>query len=165
MTEPELRVITGDDWAAFRALRLRALADSPDAFGITLAEAAPNPEPVWRDRAEGPGPVVMAFVGERPVAMGGAHAPEGASDVFVWGMWVEPESRGQGVAGRILVELLDRVGGDHRTVRLHVTEGNDRARRLYEAHGFASTGEWQPLREGSALRIETMQLERSPLHR
>ena len=84
MTGPELRVITADDWEVFRALRLRALADAPDAFGITLAEAADNPESVWRERAQGPGPVVMAFEGERAVAMGGAHLPDGSPDVFVW---------------------------------------------------------------------------------
>ena len=155
---PELRVITADDWAAFRALRLRALGDSPDAFSVTLAEAADNPESVWRARAAGPGPVVMAFEGGQAVAMGGAHLPEGSPDVFVWGMWVAPESRGRGLGGRLLAELLDRVRVHERAVWLHVSERNDGARRLYEAHGFLSTGEWQPLREGSGVRIETMRL-------
>ena len=160
MTGPELRVITADDWAVFRALRLRALADSPDSFSITLAEATPNPEAVWRERAEGPGPVVLAFDGGRAVAMGGLHTPEGSTDAFVWGMWVEPGSRGRGLGARVLAELLARVPADGRTVRLHVTDGNDGARRLYEAHGFVATGEWQPLRDGSGVLIETMRLAR-----
>jgi GNAT superfamily N-acetyltransferase len=159
--EPELRVISGDDWAVFRALRLRALADSPDAFGATLAEAAANPEAIWRDRAEGPGPLLMAFRDKSPVAMGGLHAPENSQEAFVWGMWVDPDSRGQGLGARILRELLDWTRRLDRAVALHVTEGNDGARRLYEAHAFASTGEWQPLREGSEVRVETLRLQRA----
>ena len=159
--EAELRVITADDWEAFRTVRLRALADSPDAFGVTLAEAAANPESVWRERASGPHPIVLAFSGGRPVAMGGLYAPEDTTDAFVWGMWAEPESRGCGLGGRILADLLARARAraDGRTVCLHVTEGNDGARRLYESHGFVATGEWEPLREGADLRIELLRLK------
>lgn len=159
--EPELRVITADDWEAFREVRLRALADSPDAFAVTLAEATAQPEPVWRERAAGPNPVVLAFSGDRPVAMGGLYAPADSADAFVWGMWVEPESRGHGVGARLLEGLLDRARAraDDRTVLLHVTEGNDGARHLYVAHGFVATGEWEPLREGSDLQIEALRLE------
>lgn len=151
----QLRVISAEDWAAFRALRLRALADSPNAFGVTLAEATPNAEPIWRDRAGGPGPVILAFDGDQAVAMGGLHAPDGSDEAFVWGMWVEPEWRGRGLGSRILQELVDCADRTDRTVVLHVTEGND-ARNLYEEHGFVSTGEWQPLRDGSEVRMETM---------
>jgi GNAT superfamily N-acetyltransferase len=158
--EPVLRVISGDDWAAFRALRLRALVDSPDAFGTTLVEAAAHPAAVWRERAEGPGPLLIAVHDEGPVAMGGLHAPENSREAFVWGMWVDPGSRGQGLGARILRGLLDWARRLDRAVSLHVTEGNDGARRLYEAHGFASTDEWQPLRDGSELRVETMRLQR-----
>lgn len=156
--QPELRVISGADWAALKAIRLRALADAPDAFGITLAEATANPPEVWRERADGPGPLVLASAGERPVAMGGLHAPEGASEAMVWGMWVEPEWRGRGLAAGILRELLGWASRHDRSVSLHVTEGNDGARRLYEAHGFVATGEWEPLRAGSHLRIESLRL-------
>lgn len=157
--EETLRVISGDDWAAFREIRLRALADSPDSFGVTLAEAEANPATVWRDRAEGPGPVVLAFRGERPVAMGGLHLPRGTSDAFVWGMWVEPESRGQGLGGRILQELCDTARRERRALSLHVTVGNDGARRLYEAHGFVATGEAQPLRPGTDISMATLRRE------
>lgn len=155
---PELRTVSGEDWEAFRALRLRALADAPTAFGATLAEAEAQPELVWRSRADGPGPLVMAYDVDEPVAMGGLFAPEGSAEAFVWGMWVAPEARGRGLGSRILAMLVDHARGLDRSVVLHVTEGNDAARRLYEAHGFVGTGEWQPLREGSDLRIEALRL-------
>jgi ribosomal protein S18 acetylase RimI-like enzyme len=152
----ELRVIVPDDWVQFRALRLRALADSPDAFGATLAEAAAQAPSVWRDRAAGPGPVVLAVTDQGPIAMGGLYMPDASADAFVWGMWVEPASRGCGLAARILERLLESAEAAGRSVVLHVTEGNDTARRLYERHGFTATGEAQPLREGSKVRISTM---------
>ena len=77
-----------------------------------------------------------------------------------------------GVGRRVEDQLLDTLPGQgpQRTVdqrfqftsdlgvRLHVTEGNQAARRLYTAHGFKSTGVWEPLREGSALQVEELQL-------
>ena len=158
--EPELRVASPGDWEDFRAVRLRALEDSPTAFGATLAEAAAHPDDVWRDRLGGPGPTLLAYVDGGPAAMGGLFAPEDSAEAFVWGMWVAPEARGQGLGRAILGELVRHAEELDRSVLLHVTEGNDGARRLYESHGFAPTGEWEPLREGSDLRIELLRLDR-----
>lgn len=151
-----LRTIGPSDWKHFRAVRLRALADSPDAFGILLDDASAQAPDVWRARAAGPGPVVLAFTDDRPVAMGGLHLPGDADDAFVWGMWVDPTSRGQGLGARILEQLLAGADREGRPVVLHVTQGNDRARRLYLGHGFEATGEVQPLRPGSDVLIDTL---------
>lgn len=154
--EPRLRVVSPEDWEDFKGVRLRALADSPTSFGVTLADAEAQPDTAWRDRLRGPGPTIIAYVGESPVAMGGLFAPEGAGDAFIWGMWVAPEARGRGLGRALLLELLEHAHRLGRNVLLHVTEGNDGARGLYEANGFVPTGEWEPLREGSSLRIETL---------
>jgi ribosomal protein S18 acetylase RimI-like enzyme len=159
--KPGLRVISAEDWADFKAIRLQALADSPTSFGVTLAEAASQSDTAWRARVEGSGPTVVAFDGKKPVGMGGLFIPEGTSEAFIWGMWVAPGARGQGLGQSILLELLEHAQQCDRTVLLHVTEGNDGARRLYEANGFVATGEWQPLREGSSLRIEALRHVRS----
>ena len=158
--EPELRVASPADWEDFKSVRLRALEDSPTAFGVTLAEALSQPDDVWRDRLRAPWPTLIAYVGGTPAAMGGLFAPEDSADAFVWGMWVAPEARGRGLGRAILEELVRHADQLDRPVVLHVTEGNDGARRLYEAHGFVATGEWEPLREGSDLRIELLRLDR-----
>ena len=155
--ELEPRSISEDDWEAFRALRLRALADAPDAFGATLADAEVCPEEEWRLRAGGNGPVVMAFAPDgSPVAMGGLYRPPGSEQSFIWGMWVDPAWRGRGVGSRVLASLLEHTVPADR-VSLHVADGNEGARRMYEAHGFASTEEWEPLRAGSPVRIERLE--------
>jgi hypothetical protein len=53
----EVRQAGAADWEALRELRLRALADTPDAFASTLQKEAAFPEQVWRQRAEGGGGV------------------------------------------------------------------------------------------------------------
>ena len=42
--------VTPEDWVEFREIRLRALADAPDAFGMTLTGALEQTESAWRSR-------------------------------------------------------------------------------------------------------------------
>ena len=73
-------------------------------------------------------------------------------------MWTAPKARGRGYAAGLLTGLGSWCRDRDLGVRLHVTEGNQAARRLYTAHGFKSTGVYEPLREGSALQVEELQL-------
>lgn len=154
----EVRTITADDWSLLRNVSLRALADSPDAFRTTLAEAQALTEDFWRQRAEGAAPILMVLEDGRGVAMGGVFTPPDSAVAYVWGMWTAPEARGRGYAAGLLTDLVNWCRDRDLGVRLHVTEGNLVARRLYVLHGFKSTGAWEPLREGSALRVEELQL-------
>ncbi len=153
----EVRRIGPEDWTLFRDVRLRALADSPDAFRTTLAEAEAHPETLWQQRAGGPHPILVVLEDGHGVAMGGAFAPPDSPVAYVWGMWTAPEARGRGYAAQLLTDLVAWCRDRHLDVRLHVTEGNESARRLYVAHGFRPTGVREPLRDGSPLRIEELQ--------
>jgi ribosomal protein S18 acetylase RimI-like enzyme len=56
-------------------------------------------------------------------------------------MWVHPALRGSGAASALVQAVLawaEERGA--RLVRLSVIDGNNRARRLYEKHGFQDTG-------------------------
>ncbi|MGY0536566.1 hypothetical protein ACW14X_03545 [Nocardioides sp. YJ-D4] len=57
----EVRTIAADDWSLLRNVSLQALADSPDAFRTTLAEAQALPEDFWRQRAEGSAPILVVL--------------------------------------------------------------------------------------------------------
>ncbi|WP_148615638.1 bifunctional GNAT family N-acetyltransferase/GrpB family protein [Nocardioides rubriscoriae] len=154
----ELRRVTADDWQLLRDVRLRALADAPEAFGSTLAQAESLTEGGWRQRADNGGLTLLALDDGHPVAMGGAFAPDDGPTVFVWGMWTDPVARGHGVGGQLLDALVAWCRPSYDEVRLHVTEGNDGARRLYVSRGFEPTGTWEPLCEGSPLQIEELRL-------
>ncbi|WUV11018.1 GNAT family N-acetyltransferase [Amycolatopsis sp. NBC_01488] len=67
---------------------------------------------------------------------------------MVFSMWVAPQARGRGVAARLIDavrEAAEEAGAE--AIGLHVFEGNDRARRVYERLGFVLTGESEVITE------------------
>ena len=150
--------VTPEDWAEFREIRLRALADAPDAFGMTLTGALEQTESAWRSRLDTDDPILVVRAGGTAVAMGGGWRSPGApGSMMIWGMWTAPEARRRGHAEALVGHLIAWARKhDITDVALHVTEGNDAARRIYERAGFVPTGQWEPLRETSPLRIELL---------
>lgn len=163
---PSVRRLRADEWRAYRDLRLRALADAPDAFGSTLERERQRPDAEWAERvADGADPAwnlpLVAQEGDALVGLAwGRIDPAAPEAVHLFQMWVAPESRGRGCAA----ELLDAVvawarSTGARRVLLSVTCGDTPAARLYHRAGFAPAGELEPLRPGSALRAQPMRLE------
>jgi ribosomal protein S18 acetylase RimI-like enzyme len=144
-----VRRLGPDDWEDFREIRLRSLADSPDAFGSTLERELAFTEQEWRQRLGVP---VYVVDDPRPVAVGGVF--DNAGKPHVWGMWTEPSHRGRGHA-RAILDALIPAGTP---AQLDVNVSNGGARTAYERYGFVGTGELEPLRPGSDQRIELMVL-------
>lgn len=150
--------VSPEDWAEFREIRLRALADAPEAFGVTHADALEQPAEAWRSRLDTDDPIRLLREGGNAVAMGAGWLPsDQPSSMMIWGMWTAPVARGRGYAEALVSHLLAWAREhDITEVALHVAEGNDVARRIYERCGFVATGHWEPLREGSPLSIELL---------
>jgi ribosomal protein S18 acetylase RimI-like enzyme len=148
----EVRRIGPDDWETFRDVRLRALADSPDAFGSTLEREQAFAEADWRRRVSGQ---VVVVLDPGPVSVGGLF-DDGVS--HVWGMWTDPTHRRRGHARAILDSLIPPDA----PVELHVNIANHGARTTYERYGFVGTGVLEPLRPGSDQRMELMVLRPTP---
>lgn len=151
-----IRPFTADEWPAYRAIRLRALEDAPDAFGSTLAaEQALAPDSwstrMMRSTVSG---IDRALAAERDGQLVGlAWAKVDADDptlVNLFQMWVAPEARGQGVAGALLAEAVrwSRARGAQ-ALRLGVNSANATALRLYERAGFVDVNVREPMRPGS----------------
>jgi ribosomal protein S18 acetylase RimI-like enzyme len=160
----EVRQARVADWEALRQLRLRALADAPDAFASTLEVEVAFPDEVWRRRAEG-GPASVNFIareGGVDVGLAAVFAEPGAPGrLHLVSMWVDPRYRRRGVA-RALVDQAVHWAAERRAreVILWVADQNTAARRLYERIGFRPTGECQPLPSNPA---RTESLLRLPL--
>lgn len=142
----EVLVPSPDDWAEWRAVRLRALAADPDAFGSALHREQHWSEADWRQRLAD-GRTLVARVDGRPVATAGWTVREpGWGDVVA--MWVDPAHRGRGLGRRLLRTVVAAVQAEGLQVRLWVADGNP-ARHLYERAGFVATGEQGPIRPGA----------------
>lgn len=159
-----IRQIRPTEGQELRAVRLRALADSPAAFGSTLAETEARPASYWDERARGAtGPWGSAlFLAEdqrRWVGLVGGFVQEdeGGRSVELISMWVDPAYRGLGIGRKLVERVVDwaRERGA-RLVSLWVTESNHPAISLYLACGFRATGESQPLPSSSHLLEQKM---------
>jgi GNAT superfamily N-acetyltransferase len=143
----DVRALRAGEVALFKDLRLRALADSPDAFAETLAHAEAQPAAYWENLTRSvsePGRHVMFVAEDAARAVGlvfGLLDRERASVGRVGGMWVAPEARGRG-AGRALLDAVVAWARRRGLARLElwVTEGNSPAALLYRSAGFAETG-------------------------
>jgi ribosomal protein S18 acetylase RimI-like enzyme len=159
----EIRRLRTDEANALRTLRLRALADSPWAYGSSYARELEHGDDWWEARARQDGDVLyVAADGDELVGMAGGFHPE-PDVVMVWGMWVAPGSRGRGLA-RALVEAVIGWARERgaATVKLEVTD-TERARpaaALYRSLGFVPTGERETLDSDPSL--ETILMARSP---
>lgn len=161
-----VRSIASHEWREYRDLRLRALRDSPDAFGSTYGMEVARPDDIWSSRinsAISSGTERAFFASNQEEVCGlvwcklSASEP-GVADIFQ--KWVAPSSRGLG-AGRALLNEAIAWGASvnaHR-VRLGVTATDSPAMRLYRDQGFRPVGALEPLREDSNLMVQTMELE------
>ena len=163
-----LYVLTPNDWREYRAIRLRALADSPDAFASTLAREEGRPDAEWANRVAAGADAryhlpLVTRLGSRFVGLAWGRIMESDPHVaYLFQMWVAPEARRLGV-GRLLVDaVIDwarRAGA--RQLELEVTCGNTPAWSLYSRAGFQPVGEPTPFAERPALLEQRMRLDLS----
>jgi ribosomal protein S18 acetylase RimI-like enzyme len=145
----EIRRLAPADAAEFQALRLRGLLESPEAFGSTHADEKDRPLDAIAARLGDPsfGFVLGAALeaGGPLVGLTGCYRESSRKRrhvAVVWGMFVAPEARGQGVGGALLDAALagaaDWEGVEQ--VTLTVVTEKVAARELYLSRGFQSFG-------------------------
>jgi ribosomal protein S18 acetylase RimI-like enzyme len=157
--------IRPDEWEKYRAVRLQALQDSPDAFASTHAAEMERPDELWSSRiaAAADSPTDRALFAIKNDEVCGlawckvSASEHGFADLFQ--MWVEPKSRGHGIGAALLREAINfarNTGAG--TLRLEVTVAESAAMNLYRSHGFVPVGAEEPLREGLSICKQTMHL-------
>lgn len=151
----ELQVLTPDDWALWRELRLQALAEAPYAFCAKLADwqGAGDNEERWRERLAWGGHNVVAHLDGRPAGMAtGMSDRDGSAELL--SMWVAPEGRGHGVGDAIVGEVERwAVGTGARRIIIAVIADNLRARAFYRRLGFVDVAPLPQESEHAALEL------------
>lgn len=156
-----IRWVRQDEVETYRAFRLRALADAPDAFGDSLAAAEARPWSAWVDRvaanAAGETSVLVVAVDAETdtwLGMTGSYLGEPGTVVAdVISVWVAPEARRRRIASALMegARAWARSRGATQ-MRLWVTATNARARALYAGLGYRPTGTSRPLASNPALQ-------------
>jgi GNAT superfamily N-acetyltransferase len=152
-----IRQLGPDDAAAFKSVRLRGLRESPEAFGSTYDEEVGSSLEMVAARLE-PAPVpprrvvLGAFADDALVGIAGCYQEPKVKvqhKAVIWGMYVSPEARGQGLGRRLLESAIAeaRTWPNVERVVITVVERVRGARELYLSAGFDLFG-----REPDALR-------------
>ena len=162
---PVIRPFAAHEWGTYKDLRLRALADSPDAFGGTLAQEKNRSDAEWSNRlASGVDSrrdlPLVAELGKEPIGLAWGRIESSNLDVAnLYQMWVAWKYRGIGAGQRLLEAVIAWARTTNASyLALVVTCGDSPARRLYARAGFEPVGEPEPLRPGSAILAQPMRL-------
>ena len=135
-------MLSAEDWAAFKTLRLEALSAHPEAFGSSFEEEFARTEDEWKaefKRSE----LFGFFEKNKLVACVGffVYSPlkmchRGA----LWGMYIQPDYRRKGIAAALLKKVIAHA--KKRVIQLHLTvvTHNHAAVKLYEKNGFRIYG-------------------------
>jgi GNAT superfamily N-acetyltransferase len=147
--------------SAYRELMLEAYEHAADAFTTTAAERQAEPESWWIKRIGSASGLATSFgawdegrlVGT--VAIEYSAKPKTRHSALVLGMYVTATHRNRGF-GRLLMEAAIAAATARPEVlvlTLTLTEGNERALRLYQSLGFSVWGiEPMAIRAESGLR-------------
>ncbi|MGA3048180.1 MAG: GNAT family N-acetyltransferase [Terracidiphilus sp.] len=134
----------------YKAVRLRALLDTPSAFGSTYARESQFTDAEWMKRVNNAngekGIGYLAMEGDVACGIaGGLLDKEDATRASLVSMWTAPSHRQRGV-GRLLVDEV--IGwAQSREVRrmlLMVVSTNQPAILFYKRLGFTFTGRTEP---------------------
>lgn len=165
MSVATIRQFAAHEWTLYRALRLQALADSPEAFGSTFARENQMPQQWWMDRlavgaASANDLPLLAEVDEIPAGLAwGRIDPQQPETAHLYQVWVAPDARGRGLGGMLVAAVIDWAQNQPvTTLELSVTCGDTPARRLYDQAGFRPVGKPVPIRPGAELLEQRMQL-------
>ncbi len=147
-----IRRLSTQDIFIYRELRLMALQESPTAFGSSLEEESAYQTDDFAARLrnpKSPDAVVFGAFGEGDPApllgmlgFGREDRLKRVHSGFLWGMYVQPQNRGRGIAAALLDAALAyaRTVAGLRQVTLGVTSTNLPAVMLYQSRGFVPYG-------------------------
>ena len=123
-------------------MTLSAIAQAPEAFKMTMAEALAHSDEEWRGIVAVFETEFVAIDGDKPVGMaGGVKHPESDGTLQLVSVFVEPEARGNGTSDRLVRSVVDWArDNNYREVRLWVLDDHFSAVHLYERNGFRPTG-------------------------
>ena len=142
--------VTAQNVQVFKAVRLRALQDSPFAFGSTYARESQLSDDEWLRRAENwngvKGAGFLAIDEKQACGLAGSFLDEkDPARARLVSMWIAPTHRMRGV-GALLVRAAEDWARQAGAANMHlmVTSHNPSAQSFYQRLDFTFTGLREP---------------------
>ena len=128
-------------WQILRDVRLKALGDTPNAFGSTLDKEKGYTENDWRKRLQRSDCLTAVAFLEGSIPVGMIVGAPYDTQAGLFAMWVDFIARKKGV-GSLLVDTVVEwaEGKGFLEIRLDVADDNHPAIALYQSKGFRETG-------------------------
>jgi ribosomal protein S18 acetylase RimI-like enzyme len=149
--------ITSQNVTLFRQIRLRALRDTPSAFGSTHEKELQLTDADWLERAlrwnGETGIGLLAMDGSAGCGIAGSFLDEGnRTRAHLISMWTAPTHRQQGIGRFLVTGIADWARlRDAQLLQLMMTSSNETAMLFYERLGFTRTGRTEPYPNDSRL--------------
>lgn len=144
----EVRPLTETDLDPFIDLRLHGLKESPDSFLISFEQEKETGPAYFKELlgAENPDNLIFGFyMDEKLLGILGMYRdnlPKLSHRMNIWGIYVHPEVRRNGVAKAMMKKAIDHAKKQERVlnIRLSVDGKNQKAIELYQKFGFIEWG-------------------------
>ena len=146
-------------WKEYKDLRLEMLLSDPQAFGKSYEKSLNGPDSLWEERlraAQKKDKLLMLFAesNRKLIGMIGAYFnfdTETKNAAKIFGVYVNKDFQGKGVAKSLQEELLKRIW-------VQVNNSQPAAVKLYEQGNFKTTKkERMILGDGKEYEVDTME--------
>jgi ribosomal protein S18 acetylase RimI-like enzyme len=144
-----IRIITPstDQWEQYKALRLRALQQDPQAFGSSYEEELSYPEEKWKSYLNNPDSEIICaqapngeLIGLMVASFNTKLKSKHIADIY--SVFIDINHRGKGISKLMFANLLESIKQRNiiRKVKLTVNADQTAAIALYERFGFVRIG-------------------------
>lgn len=148
LTLVDIKIINPEHAESFWQLRLESLVNSPENFGSTYEEDSVRPMEAVQARVTPSNSsfILGAYTADGQIVGMLGFKQEQSIKVkhkgYLWGMYVKPMFRNQGVGKKLLVEAIEKAKSADglEQINLGVVTGNASAKGLYDSVGFVVYG-------------------------
>jgi ribosomal protein S18 acetylase RimI-like enzyme len=132
------RLLTENDWEAWKQIRLESLLDSPPAFGASYDEESVKDDSFFKSTLVN-NAIYGAFINEKLVGVVGVMIHK--SDRLkhrgkIFGVYTMEAARGKGICKRLMELSIEYARGKVLWLEIHVWTENPTAMRMYSNLGF-----------------------------
>jgi ribosomal protein S18 acetylase RimI-like enzyme len=124
-----------DDWRRYKAIRIRAVKNSPGAFGDNLETINSHDDIYWIELIENSQVFVISDNEDYVATASFKQDPDGVWSIKA--LWTDPKYRGLGLATELLNHIINIAKADGVTlIELGINSDQHSAIELYKNFGF-----------------------------